>query len=278
MTEAPRSRRRYRRRKKRSRAAGLLSVVVLLILLIAGAGAYRTFGPETETIPLEELFGVSGEDAAVLYQYQLQSAEGRVRDGEYYLPADWVQAILNQRFFWDEEENILVYALPEEVLTFDGSSAGTKGQKLLFTEGERAFLSSELILRYTDVRIEGFTGDGISRIFVEETPESDQVALSKNKGALRASPGLRGRVVRKLEKGETLRLIPNRWNLDPGENWTRVMTEDGLTAYVHGEYYSLGRKLGSFGYSVRKKDAGRGRPAGKKSPGKKTGSRKPAGR
>ena len=242
MTEAPRSRRRYRRRKKRSRAAGLLSVVVLLILLIAGAGAYRTFGPETETIPLEELFGVSGEDAAVLYQYQLQSAEGRVRDGEYYLPADWVQAILNQRFFWDEEENILVYALPEEVLTFDGSSAGTKGQKLLFTEGERAFLSSELILRYTDVRIEGFTGDGISRIFVEETPESDQVALSKNKGALRASPGLRGRVVRKLEKGETLRLIPNRWNLDPGENWTRVMTEDGLTAYVHNWHLKDGEE------------------------------------
>ncbi len=27
----------------------------------------------------------------------------------------------------------------------------------------------------------------------------------------------------------------------------------GLTAYAHGEYFALGRKLGDFGYSVRKK-------------------------
>lgn len=29
----------------------------------------------------------------------------------------------------------------------------------------------------------------------------------------------------------------------------------GLMAYSHGEYFSLGRKLGSFGYSVRKKSS-----------------------
>ena len=27
----------------------------------------------------------------------------------------------------------------------------------------------------------------------------------------------------------------------------------GLTAYSHGEYFELGKKLGKFGYSVRKK-------------------------
>jgi len=31
----------------------------------------------------------------------------------------------------------------------------------------------------------------------------------------------------------------------------------GLTAYAHGEYFSLGRKLGDFGYSVRKKKKNR---------------------
>ncbi len=31
----------------------------------------------------------------------------------------------------------------------------------------------------------------------------------------------------------------------------------GLTAYSHGEYYALGQKLGSFGYSVRKNKAKR---------------------
>lgn len=38
-------------------------------------------------------------------------------------------------------------------------------------------------------------------------------------------------------------------------------------AYSHGEYYGLGKKLGSFGFSVRKKDAGDGKR--KKRPVKK---------
>lgn len=37
----------------------------------------------------------------------------------------------------------------------------------------------------------------------------------------------------------------------------------GLTAYSHGEYFELGQRLGTFGYSVRKKPAAK-KPVGKK--------------
>lgn len=48
------------------------------------------------------------------------------------------------------------------------------------------------------------------------------------------------------------------------ENGKFVLNRAGLTAYSHGEYFELGRKIGSFGYSVRKS-------------GKKTGSKKRQG-
>lgn len=38
----------------------------------------------------------------------------------------------------------------------------------------------------------------------------------------------------------------------------------GLLAYAHGEYFSLGEKLGSFGYSVRKKPPAKGAPPRRK--------------
>ena len=31
------------------------------------------------------------------------------------------------------------------------------------------------------------------------------------------------------------------------------LNRKGLVTYSHGEYYALGKKLGTFGYSVRKK-------------------------
>lgn len=42
--------------------------------------------------------------------------------------------------------------------------------------------------------------------------------------------------------------------------WGRLdLARAGLTAYSHGEYFELGQRLGTFGYSVRKKAAG-GKP------------------
>lgn len=38
----------------------------------------------------------------------------------------------------------------------------------------------------------------------------------------------------------------------------------GLTAYSHGEYFELGQRLGTFGYSVRKKPAGKKPASGKR--------------
>ena len=34
------------------------------------------------------------------------------------------------------------------------------------------------------------------------------------------------------------------------------MNDSGLVSYSHGEYFELGKKLGSFGWSVRKKERG----------------------
>ena len=46
------------------------------------------------------------------------------------------------------------------------------------------------------------------------------------------------------------------------ENGKFRLNSAGLTAYSHGEYFSLGKKLGSFGYSVRKKPLS-GKPKGR---------------
>ena len=49
----------------------------------------------------------------------------------------------------------------------------------------------------------------------------------------------------------------------------RHLEKAGLVAYSHGDYFSLGKKLGDFGYSVRKKSTEKRRNAQKKAAGKK---------
>lgn len=54
---------------------------------------------------------------------------------------------------------------------------------------------------------------------------------------------------------------------------TLELNKAGLLAYSHGGYFRLGKKLGTFGYSVRKKTAGGKERKGRKREGKKSGLR-----
>lgn len=47
------------------------------------------------------------------------------------------------------------------------------------------------------------------------------------------------------------------------ENGKFELNKTGLLAYSHGEYLELGKRLGTFGYSVRKKPAGKKKKGGK---------------
>ena len=76
---------------------------------------------------------------------------------------------------------------------------------------------------------------------------------------LEESPlSLECRVVEKIPLGshdmflaEIVAMDVNEELLD--QNGKLHLDRAGLLAYAHGEYFELGKKLGSFGYSVRKK-------------------------
>jgi hypothetical protein len=48
------------------------------------------------------------------------------------------------------------------------------------------------------------------------------------------------------------------------ENGRLALEKAGLLAYVHGQYFGLGKKIGKFGYSVEKKKRKGKRPTSKK--------------
>ena len=58
-----------------------------------------------------------------------------------------------------------------------------------------------------------------------------------------------------MSLAEVVGLTGDEETLD--ENGKFLLNETGLLAYSHGEYFILGKRVGSFGYSVRKKDSGK---------------------
>lgn len=221
------------RKKKRGGLKLLLSMLLLGALVFGVYRGYQVYGPSSEYISEAELFGVSGDRTAIMYNYELQSAYALCRNGEAYFPVEWVQTILNKRFYWDEEETLLVYALPDQIVKMTYDSMDETGKALFFMEENKLWLSASLIQSYTDIRMEPFLDEDVKRIFVGTWEEADTVAGTRGKTVLRSRPSRKGDIVAAIQKNERLRYIPDHPNATTDtERWQRVMTADGRTGYV----------------------------------------------
>lgn len=90
---------------------------------------------------LKSFYGVSGEDTAILYNQELQEARGLYMNGQTYLPISWVNEHINKRFYWDGTENMLVYALPDQIVYADGETQGANGKPLLLDREDGVWLA-----------------------------------------------------------------------------------------------------------------------------------------
>ena len=205
--------------------------VILTIVLAAGAAAgfilYRKYKPSKEQVDQSEWYQASGNESAVfLNSEREEGVKGRYIDGQVYLPVDWVDEAVNEWFYWDEENSQLIYTLPDQIVYANEETMGSSGKPLLVQQDGTVWLLSSLVSAYTNVRIETFDTDGVHRIFVDTTWESQQLAKVKKNTALRIRGGVKSALITEVPSGAEVTV------LEQLENWSRVRTEDGQVGYL----------------------------------------------
>ena len=214
---------------KRGCGCAVTAVIVGLILLVAGAlagwyllGKYK---PSTELADKGKLFGIKSGQVALVLDNELQDTKAIYEDNQVYLPVDWVNEYLNQRFYWDENEKLLVYALPDSIVYADAETMGSSGP-LLKVKEDGAYLSLGLVTNYTDIRTEAFDTSQIKRVFIDTLWNPVPKAQAKRDGKLRARGGVKSPIITDVAKGDRLTV------LDAMEKWSKVRTEDGYMGYI----------------------------------------------
>lgn len=213
----------------------LLLIGAMLCALIGKLAytAYKKYSPTKESISLETLYGVSGSQSALFFNDELQEAKGISKNNHIYFPVSWVNQTINQRFYWDANEQILVYTLPDTILYMDAATLGDGGVPVLILQNQEAYLSDELITKYTDLRIETFQEEVI-RTFVDNRWETETWNSLKKGGSVRERGGIKSLVVTKEPEGAMVKVIETM------ERWVKIRTEDGYVGYI--ESRRLGQK------------------------------------
>ena len=216
------------RRRKGHGCAVTVLVLMLLLMAAGGAGGYiymRKYMPSDELSDKAKVFGIKGSQVALLLDNELQEEKGIYEDGQVYLPVGWVNEYLNQRFYWDEGEKLLVYALPESIVYADEDAQGEKGPLFKVTDDGK-YLSLGLVVNYTDIRTRSFATSQIKRVFIDTLWEPYDTAEVKKAGHVREKGGVKSPILTELEQGELVDV------LETMEKWSRVRTEDGYIGYI----------------------------------------------
>lgn len=213
-------------KKKAAPGLAALGLILLVTAIFFGGRFLERYIPSKEQADIAELLGVKGDEVALYLNEDLQEAKGLYLQEQTYLPIEWVNDMLNERFYWDSNENLLVYALPDSIVYADHSTVGMSGKPLIWVNENGVYLSIGLVANYTDIRVTAYDSAEHKRIFINNNWDAQQTAQVSEKGNVRVKGGVKSPIVTWISPGSQVTV------LDSMEKWDKVRTEDGFVGYV----------------------------------------------
>lgn len=212
--------------KKRMMPA--LIAIGLILMIVAGAGGvflYQRYSYSKEEADLNAYFGTgSPEEMAIVLNDGIAEEKGLWRDGHCYLTMDTVHRLLNDRFYADRHERLLLYTLPDKTDRIGFDESTDEGYPAAFEQDGEVWLALDYVKRYTDMDFTAYTEP--NRVVITTSWEERQTAEVKKNTSLRVRGGIKSEILVPLEKGTQVTL------LEQMENWAKVQTKDGYIGYA----------------------------------------------
>ena len=212
-------------------------VALLLILVIGGVAVgsvlWDKYSYSKEEADLDEYFGVSGEERAIILQDEMIEEKAIMRNGVAYLELATVHKYLNEIFYVDMAEQLLLYTTASDIIsagfdsqtyTFSEGSQNTD-YKICYVENDTLYVAMEYVRQFTNYSFEIFE----RHIQVYTQWGSKQTAEIAKNTAVRLKGGIKSPILCQVEKGDTVEV------LEQMETWSKVKTVDSIIGYVENK-------------------------------------------
>lgn len=219
--------RRKNKKMRRSLVPVLVAVALIFLILAVSAGIFlfQRYSYSDEQADLNAYFGLDGAGSvAIVYENGIAEEKGILQDGRCYLDLDTVHAYLNDRFYVDFNEKLLLYTLPDEVVSIGLGEQTQDGYTAAFEQDGSAWIALDYVKTYSDFNFTLYTDP--NRVVLETSWEEISTAQLKKDTAIRERGGVKSPILTTAAKGDRVTV------LEELENWDRVITADGYIGYV----------------------------------------------
>lgn len=212
--------------------ATLILLVIVIIIYVVG-NIIERYTPTDKKADLTQYFDISNEDeVALLLQDTKAEEKGFIYNDEIYLEYNTVKNYLNSRFYWDPNENILLYTTPTDVITasvgskdyYISKTKNTENYVIVKVDGNNAYIALDFVQKHTNIAYEKFSEP--NRVHITYEWGNVTYGELKNEDSVRVKGGIKSPILTDVLEGSKVAI------LEQGEKWSKVRTEDAFIGYI----------------------------------------------
>ena len=218
-------------------------ITIILILVVGGVFFklyYDHYMYTNERQDLDAYYGVQDEDVfAVIYENLVSDMHARRFDGACYMDLETVRSLLNSRFYYGTEDNVLIYCLPEEKFVAragekswesDVSGVTQESYAPVVLDGDTVYVALDYVKKFTNIYYAAY--EGPNRVVLRNAWGTEKMATVRGSTNMRTLGGVKAPIIAAVEEGTEVLV------LEELDDWTRIETADGYYGYVESKYLS----------------------------------------
>jgi len=223
--------------KRKQTEVNIAFGITLIIAVTVAVLLIRRYAPSRTVFPLTDYYPTPEGEAVIVLQDTVLEQHGKFEDGMVYLKAEQVAEHLNQRFYWDSHENLLLYTTADSVIKAEpgkkyyriNKNKEETNYEVIKLDGEDIYIAIDFIKKYTDFAYQVY--DEPKRVVITyRYGEELYFTKIKRKVSVRIKAGRKSDIVATVPKGSVLQCLDEEAQEING--FLHVITEDGVQGYI----------------------------------------------
>lgn len=218
-------------------------VLAFVFILLIGAAVVWVLLAErnkesTEYLNYEEVMELSDGEYTVALDNDLQEFKAIELDGRVYVHVNDLMEHINNRFYWDENEQIFIYTKPTSVIKAYPDEAGYHvGEETIQLDyvavksvDNETYIALDYALQFFQSESEVYNSP--NRVVIRTSWGAVDMVTTAEDTSIRYRGGVKSEILRDVTVGESLYLIESL------NEWSHVATSDGYIGWIANKYIS----------------------------------------
>ncbi len=210
-----------------------VALIVLILLIVGAVKLIQKYTPSKEHLNLTEYYNITEDSqVAITLNNTVLDTYATIINDHIYLDYAFVHDALNERFYWDANENILLYTTASHVISakagetnfYVGKSSSDYGRPIVKATANSAWIDLEFVKKYSDFKYSFY--ESPSRLVITNDWKEITVSTLKGNSEIREKGGIKSPILADVKKGDVLTI------LESDKKWTKVATQDGIIGYI----------------------------------------------